>query len=74
MENDIINKILSECISAEVPINCIEYQGIFVPDSYRLIANSIENFEVYEDDTWVCTFPKAGINLRTNSFFFSIIL
>ena len=62
MEDDIINKILSECTSVDVPIKYVEYQGMFVPDSYPLIADSIENFEVYDDDTWVCSFPKSGID------------
>ena len=56
-----LDKILSECFSEDVPIRSIFYKGLFVPDSYPIIADAVENFEVRDDDVWVCSFPKTGI-------------
>ncbi|OXU28963.1 hypothetical protein TSAR_015793 [Trichomalopsis sarcophagae] len=55
-----LDQILSECLSEDVPIQCINYKGLFVPDTYPVIADSVENFEVRDDDIWVCSFPKTG--------------
>lgn len=57
-----LDKILSECILPDVNMKCITYKSIFVPESYKLIADSIENLEIRDDDIWVCSFPKTGNN------------
>lgn len=55
-----LNKILDEGFSPEINMKRINYKSMFILESYKLIADTIENFEVRDDDTWVCTFPKAG--------------
>lgn len=55
------DKILAECIAPEVDMKYITYKSMFIPATYELIADSIENFEVRDDDIWVCSFPKSGI-------------
>lgn len=36
------------------PSNCA------MPEEYELYAERLRNFEVYEDDTWVISYPKCG--------------
>lgn len=63
-----LDQILSECLSEDVPIKLVNYKGLFVPDTYPVIADSVENFEVRDDDIWVCSFPKTGDFTKKNVF------
>lgn len=32
-----------------------------MPLRYAELKEKIDNFEVYDDDVWICSFPKTGI-------------
>lgn len=34
--------------------------NVVMPKKFLEYVNEIENFEVFDDDVWVCTFPKCG--------------
>ncbi|XP_018331171.1 sulfotransferase 1 family member D1-like [Agrilus planipennis] len=38
----------------------VTVKGFTLPEAYGEYSNEIENFEVYDDDVWVCSFPKSG--------------
>ncbi|XP_063992975.1 luciferin sulfotransferase-like [Diachasmimorpha longicaudata] len=38
----------------------ISVRGVRLPENFTKFANEIENFEIRDDDVWVCSFPKAG--------------
>ncbi|XP_015111071.1 sulfotransferase 1C4 [Diachasma alloeum] len=35
-------------------------RGVRLPEHFTKFADEIENFEIRDDDVWVCSFPKAG--------------
>lgn len=35
-------------------------EGTWLPNSYQDVKESIHNFEMRDDDIWVCSFPKTG--------------
>ena len=37
------------------------YDQIFPTGLYTRFQKKIEDFEVYDDDIWVCTHPKSGL-------------
>ena len=40
------------------------FNQIYPRGSYTRFHKTIEDFEVFDDDVWVCTHPKAGTNSR----------
>ncbi|XP_046418746.1 luciferin sulfotransferase-like [Neodiprion fabricii] len=38
----------------------IKVDGCILPENYKQFADAIENFEVRDDDIWVCSYPKTG--------------
>ncbi|XP_015512976.2 luciferin sulfotransferase-like [Neodiprion lecontei] len=38
----------------------IKLDGITLPGQFRKFVNTIDNFEVRDDDIWVCSFPRTG--------------
>lgn len=50
-----------ETLRDRVKTNFIWRDGVFLPEDYNKIADAVENFQVYNDDVWVCSFQKSGI-------------
>lgn len=42
--------------------NYVKVDGCILPENYKQFADAIENFEVRDDDIWVCSYPKSGKN------------
>ncbi|XP_046590004.1 luciferin sulfotransferase [Neodiprion lecontei] len=38
----------------------VKVNGVTMPEKYEKLADAIENFQVRDDDVWVCSFPKTG--------------
>ena len=62
---DDLDRLLQEKYTSEFRTGYITIDAVCLPEYFRQFADKIENFEVRDDDTWVCTFPKAG---EYNSF------
>ena len=58
-----LQKFNSQCYTfKEHPLIMLEpYHRIFPSSLYLNQHKSFQEFEVYEDDVWICTFPKSGI-------------
>ncbi|XP_043276423.1 luciferin sulfotransferase-like [Venturia canescens] len=55
-----VDRLLRETFTNEFRTGYINLKGFCLPAYYKKFANSIENFEVRDDDVWVCSFPKSG--------------
>ncbi|KAK2575938.1 hypothetical protein KPH14_007300 [Odynerus spinipes] len=58
--NATLDRILKEKFTSEFRTGYITVDGVCLPERYEHFAEQIENFEVKDDDVWVCTFPKTG--------------
>lgn len=58
-END-LDRLLLEKFTSEFRTGYITIDGVCLPEYFRKFADKIENFEVRDDDIWVCSFPKTG--------------
>lgn len=36
------------------------FKGYTMPESFQEIQQAIEDFQVYDDDVWITSFPKCG--------------
>lgn len=53
--------ILSELQSEPLPSDVLNtFNNITMPRAYEQFIGRIRNIDVYEDDTWVITYPKCG--------------
>ena len=54
-----IDFIIKERFIEPYELSC--YKGIYLPKNYIKFIELIENFEVREDDIWLCNFPISGM-------------
>lgn len=55
-----LDQILREEFTNEFRKGYTTVQGVCLPVRYEEFSREIENFEVREDDVWICSFPKTG--------------
>lgn len=63
MESDcetIDDKILNEKFVNLFRSGYVSVKGITLPERFKDFYKAIDNFEVFDDDVWVCSFPKTG--------------
>lgn len=60
---DDLNRLMKEKFTSDFRTGYIEIDGFRLPEYYAVFADAIENMEVYDDDVWVCSYPKAGENI-----------
>lgn len=53
-------KLAKETLSEKIRTSYVEYNGVVLPEEYQQFADAVENFEVYDDDVYVCSFQKSG--------------
>lgn len=58
-----LDYLLAKTFTNEFRTGYISVDGVCLPEHYLKFADSIENLEIREDDTWVCSFPKTGKKL-----------
>ncbi|XP_076240817.1 luciferin sulfotransferase [Calliopsis andreniformis] len=55
-----LDQLLRENFTAEFRKGYVTVNGVCLPERYEKFARAIEDFEVRDDDIWVCSFPKTG--------------
>ncbi|XP_060824328.1 luciferin sulfotransferase-like [Bombus pascuorum] len=60
LQTDDLDQILQDQFTSEFRNGYIKVRGFCLPARYEVFADVIENFEVKDDDIWVCSFPKTG--------------
>lgn len=56
---DLLNKTFANTYDC----SWLRVNGCLLPDMYYKFSDAIENFEVRDDDVWVCSYPKTGMNV-----------
>ncbi|XP_033230911.1 luciferin sulfotransferase-like [Belonocnema kinseyi] len=57
---DDLDRLLQEKCTSELRTGYITVDGVCLPEYFQNFADRVENFEVRDDDIWVCSFPKTG--------------
>lgn len=60
IKTDDLDQIMIDQFTNEFRKGYITVNGFSMPVGYKDLAETIENFEVKDDDIWVCSFPKTG--------------
>uniref|UniRef100_A0A1B6GG97 Sulfotransferase domain-containing protein n=1 Tax=Cuerna arida TaxID=1464854 RepID=A0A1B6GG97_9HEMI len=62
MTDDLSEELRVSCKPGLMPMAAITVSpsGCAMPEEYELYAERLHNFEVYEDDVWVISYPKCG--------------
>ena len=55
-----LDRMARDNVWEKVRTDFISFDGVFLPQEYERFAHAVENFEVNDDDTWVCSFQKSG--------------
>lgn len=37
-----------------------DFNGLTMPLTFKNFQEQIKNFEVFDDDVWLCSYPKSG--------------
>lgn len=56
-----LDRLLCEKFTSEFRTGYITIDGICLPEYFQEFAERIKNFEIRNDDIWVCSFPKTGM-------------
>ncbi|CAH0554476.1 unnamed protein product [Brassicogethes aeneus] len=59
-KNDYLSKLLEEKYTSIFRPGYVEIDGVTLPRRYKELKNDIDDFDVFEDDIWICSFPKTG--------------
>lgn len=60
LQKDELGNILSKHFLNEFRTGYIESSGHLMPEFFETISDDIKNLNIYNDDIWVCSFPKTG--------------
>lgn len=55
-----LNRLAKDTLSEKIRTNYLEFDGVSLPEEYKYFADAVENFEVFDDDVYVCSFQKSG--------------
>jgi len=63
IEDDMVKKLCDQCHHyKDTGLSLVQPYNQIFPTGYVEHHESIQNLEVFEDDVWICTFPKSGKN------------
>ena len=61
INNEDLQKFTSQCHTfKDYPLSMLEPYHQVYPSFYMDHHKSFQEAEIYEDDVWICTFPKSG--------------
>lgn len=60
VEDDELGKLLHKTFALPIRKRYIKVDGVVLPEHFKYFAERIENFNIRDDDVWVCSFPKTG--------------
>lgn len=62
IEDGVVKKFCSQCCdSLNTGLSLVQPYNQVLPASYlKHHRRRIQNFDVFEDDVWLCAFPKSG--------------
>ncbi|XP_011302858.1 sulfotransferase 1C4 [Fopius arisanus] len=55
-----LDELWKKIFNSEFTGRYTSVKGVRLPEIFNKFADEIENFEVRDDDVWVCSFPKGG--------------
>ncbi|XP_063992922.1 uncharacterized protein LOC135170796 [Diachasmimorpha longicaudata] len=55
-----LDQLLKETFTNEFRTGYANIKGVMMTDLYPKMVGSIENLKIWDDDVWVCSFPKSG--------------
>ena len=61
IEDDVMKLFCSQCYSYQkTGLSLVQPYNQVFPTGYLKHHERIQNFDCFEDDVWICTFPKSG--------------
>ena len=61
-----LDRLLNEQFKSDLGTGYANFNGTCLPKRYKDFAHAIENFEIRDDDVWLCGFSKTGKNFQIN--------
>lgn len=55
-----LDEIVQRDLTHKFCARYITIEGFTLPERYLAIKQQVDNFDVSENDVWVCSFPKTG--------------
>lgn len=62
-ENKYLDGVLRDKFTSDFRTGYVSVDGVCLPQHYLNFQDAIENFQVRDDDVWVCSFPKTGMSI-----------
>ena len=62
IEDDVLKRFWLQCQENKEFCLVQPYNQV-LPIGYKKHHELVQNFDVFEDDIWICTFPKSGIHI-----------
>ncbi|XP_046737699.1 luciferin sulfotransferase-like [Diprion similis] len=58
--SDEVTDLIKTVYKDQIHSNLYKVDGVTMPEYYETFVDTVENFQVRDDDVWVCSFPKTG--------------
>lgn len=65
-----LDRMLEKLFVNEFRTGYVTKEGVCLPKYYETFEEGIKNFQVRDDDVWVCSFPKTGELKKYSNFTF----
>lgn len=60
IEDQELDMILKRDFTSRYRKGYVNAEGVTMPEQYLEIKDGIDNWNVKEEDVWICSFPKSG--------------
>lgn len=65
--------ILNKCFLTSFRNGYVKANDVVLPVYFKKFGQRIQDMEIRDDDVWVCSFPKTGLNLKYKNYYRSIV-